>query len=291
MSIGKYEIFQTVVELGSLTKASEILNISQSGVSHAISSLEKDLGFSLLTRNKAGIRLTANGEKMLQYVREILHLNEKMLQEAGEIKGLEIGTVRVGTFSSVSAVWLPGIVKKFTNQYPHIKIDIMEGKQEEISQWISQGIVDFGFLMLPAADLEILHLKKELLFCVVPETHHLAAEEFIKPDALKEEKLILQKSTLKTIRNLFKALKLNPEISFHLDDEQAVISMVKHSLGVAILPEIALHHLPEGVKRIPLSDDRAICSMGIGSNSFKSLPPAAEKFIAASTLWLNEHFT
>ncbi|WHY74573.1 LysR family transcriptional regulator [Fictibacillus enclensis] len=291
MSIAKYEIFQTVIELGSLTKASESLNISQSGVSHAISSLEKDLGFSLLTRNKAGIRLTVNGERMLEYIREILQLNEKMLQEAGEIKGLEIGTVRIGTFSSVSAVWLPGIIKKFTDQYPHIKVDIAEGKQEEISRWISQGIIDFGFLMLPAADLEIFHLKKEPLYCVVPETHHLGAEKSIKPNALIEEKLVLQNSTLKTIRNLFKTNKLFPEISFQLDDEQAVIAMVKHSLGVAILPEIALHHLPEGVKKIPLSEDRAISSIGIGSLSFKSLPPAAEKFIAASTLWLNEHFT
>ncbi|MDN4523298.1 LysR family transcriptional regulator [Fictibacillus fluitans] len=290
MSIGKYEIFQTVVDLGSLTKASESLNISQSGVSHAISSLEKDLGFSLLIRNKAGIRLTENGERMLLYIREILNLNKKMLQEAGEIKGLEIGTVRVGTFSSVSAVWLPGIVKKFTEQYPHIKVDIKEGRQEEISQWISQGIVDFGFLMLPAADLEIFHLKKDPLYCVIPEAHHLSAETSIKPNALTEEKLILQNSTLTTIRSLLKLRKVSPEISFQLEDEQAVIAMVKSSLGIAILPEIALHHLPEGVKKVPLSDEASISSIGIGSISFKRLPPSAEKFIAASTLWLNEHF-
>jgi DNA-binding transcriptional LysR family regulator len=291
LSIGKYEIYHTVVELGSLTKASESLNISQSGVSHAISSLEKELGFSLLTRNKAGIRLTVNGERMLLYIREILYLNEKMLQEAGEIRGLEIGTVRIGTFSSISAVWLPGILKKFMDQYPHIKVDIMEGKQEEISLWISQGIVDFGFLILPAADLEVLHLKREAFCCVVPETHHLGAEKSIKLNALKEEKLILQNSTLKNIHNILKSNKLSPNISFHLDDEQAIISMVKNSLGVAILPDIALHNLPEGVKKIPLSNDRAISSIGIGSISFKNLSPAAEKFIAASTLWLNEHFT
>ncbi|MFY4777050.1 LysR family transcriptional regulator [Metabacillus sp. RGM 3146] len=291
MSIGKYEIFHKVVELGSLTKASESLNISQSGVSHAISSLEKELGFSLLTRNKAGIRLTVNGERMLLYIREILYLNEKMLQEAGEIRGLEIGTVRIGTFSSICAVWLPGILKKFMDQYPHIKVDIVEGKQEEISLWISQGIVDFGFLMLPAADLEVLHLKREAFYCVVPETHHLGAENSVKPNALKEEKLILQNSSLKIIHNILKSNKLSTEIAFHLDDEHAVISMVKNSFGVAILPDIALHNLPEGVKKIPLLDDRAISSIGIGSISFKNLPPAAEKFIAASTLWLNEHYT
>ncbi|MDR7072239.1 LysR family transcriptional regulator [Fictibacillus barbaricus] len=291
MSIAKYEIFHAVVELGSLTKASESLKISQSGVSHAISSLEKELGFSLLTRNKSGIRLTVNGERMLFYIREILYLNEKMIQEAGEIRGLEIGTVRIGTFSSISAIWLPGILKKFTEQYPHIKIDILEGKQEDISLWISKGIVDFGFLMLPAADLEVLHLKREAFSCVVPETHPLSDEISIKPYVLNEEKLILQNSTLKIIHNILKSNKLTPEIAYHLDDEQAIISMVKNSLGVAVLPEIALHNLPDRVKKIPLSDDRAISSIGIGSISFKSLSPAAEKFIAASTLWLNENFT
>jgi DNA-binding transcriptional LysR family regulator len=291
LSIGKYEIFHTVVELGSLTKASEALNISQSGVSHAIASLEKELGFSLLTRNKAGIRLTVNGERMLLYIRDILTLSKKMLQEAGEIRGLEIGTVRIGTFSSISVEWLPGILKKFMDQYPHIKVEVVEGKQEEISLWIAQGIIDFGFLMLPAAELEVLHLKRETFCCIVPENHHLGAEKSIKPNALKNEKLILQNSTLKIIHNIFKPNKHSPEISFRLDDEQAIISMVKNSLGVAILPEIALHNLPDGVKKIPLSGERAISSIGIGSISFKNLSPAAEKFIAASTLWLNENIT
>lgn len=291
LSIGKYEIFHTVVELGSLTKASEALNISQSGVSHAIASLEKELGFSLLTRNKAGIRLTVNGERMLLYIRDILTLSKKMLQEAGEIRGLEIGTVRIGTFSSISVEWLPGILKKFMDQYPHIKVEVVEGKQEEISLWISQGIIDFGFLMLPAADLEVLHLKRETFCCVVPENHHLGAEKAIETNALKNEKLILQNSTLKIIHNIFKPNKHSPEIVFRLDDEQAIISMVKNSLGVSILPEIALHNLPDSVKKIPLLGERAISSIGIGSISFKNLSPASEKFIAASTLWLNENIT
>ncbi|MFE1244197.1 LysR family transcriptional regulator substrate-binding protein [Fictibacillus sp. NPDC058756] len=229
---------------------------------------------------------------MLLYIRKILNINSKMVQEAGEIRGLEIGTVRIGTFSSVSARWLPGILKKFMDQYPHIKVDILEGKQEEISHWISQGIVDFGFLMLPAADFEVLHLKREAFFCVVPETHHLDNNEnSIKPNTLKEEKLILQNSTLKIIQKMLKANKLSTKIAFHLDDEHTIISMVKNSLGVAILPEIALHNLPDGVKKLPLFDDQAVSSIGIGSLSFKNLSPAAEKFIAASTLWLNEHFT
>lgn len=61
MSLIKYEILNTVVEYGSLTKASEVLNITQSAVSHAITSLESDCGFSLPHRSRAGVRVTAEG--------------------------------------------------------------------------------------------------------------------------------------------------------------------------------------------------------------------------------------
>ncbi|WP_180955188.1 LysR family transcriptional regulator [Peribacillus deserti] len=291
MSIGKYEIFHKVVELGSLTKASAALNLSQSGVSHAISSLEKEMGFSLLSRNKAGIKLTVNGERMLLYIRDILYLNEKMRQEAGEINGLEIGTVRLGTFSSVSAVWLPGILKKFVEQYPHIKVEIMEGKQEELSQWVLQGAVDFSFLVLPCAEnIEFLHLKRESFYAVVPNTHFLSKEGFIHFEAFKQERLILQNSTREKIVKLFKGKKLYPDVAYHLEDEQAILSMVKNEMGVAILPEITLHSIPEGVKILPMEAGEESASLGIGSLTLKHLPPAAEKFIAAATLWLNEHY-
>lgn len=61
MSINKYEIFLKVVELGSLTKAADVLGFTQSGISHTISSLEMEFGFALLIRNRSGVKLTVNG--------------------------------------------------------------------------------------------------------------------------------------------------------------------------------------------------------------------------------------
>ena len=111
LSLAKFEIFSTVVELGSLTKAGETLGLTQSAVSHAIASLESEWGFSILNRGRSGIHLTSNGERVLKYIREILKWNEEMVQEIANINGLEIGTVRIGTISSVSIHWLPEIMK------------------------------------------------------------------------------------------------------------------------------------------------------------------------------------
>ncbi len=291
MSIARYEIFYKVVESGSLTKASSALNISQSAVSHAIANLEKELGFSLLIRNKGGIKLTENGERMLLYIREILYLNGKMLQEAGEISGLEIGTVRIGTYSSVTQRWMPGLLQRFHELYPDIKIELLEGQQDEIRNWILDGEIDFGFLSLaPSEEFEVLHLTKELLYCLAAASHPLAVKKEISLRELKKEKLILQKSSAGFITQLCKKQKFQPAILFQLEDEHSILSLVKQSsLGISILPEIAAGE-PEGVRKIPVTDRGSAISIGIGALSLKSLSPSAEKFIAATTLWLNEHY-
>ena len=156
MSLAKFEIFSTVVELGSLTKAGETLRFKQSAVSHAIASLESEWGFSILNRGRAGIHLTSNGERVLRYIREMLKWNEEMVQEIANINGLEIGTVRIGTISSVSIHWLPEIMKMFNEDYPAIEVKLLEGDYDDVEHWISTGLVDFGFVSLPTSKA---HLK------------------------------------------------------------------------------------------------------------------------------------
>ena len=72
MTLLSYQVFQTVVGQGSFQKAAEILNLTPSAVSHAIASMEQELGFSLFTRNKAGVALTNYGEHLLPYVNAVL---------------------------------------------------------------------------------------------------------------------------------------------------------------------------------------------------------------------------
>ena len=175
LSLAKFEIFSTVVELGSLTKAGETLGLTQSAVSHAIASLESEWGFSILNRGRSGINLTSNGEHVLRYIREILKWNEEMLQEIANINGLEIGTVRIGTFSSVSIQWLPEILKNFNEYYPSIEIKLLEGDYDDIEHWISNGIVDFGFVSLPTSKpFEVIPLKKDRMLCILSDEHPLA---------------------------------------------------------------------------------------------------------------------
>jgi DNA-binding transcriptional LysR family regulator len=293
LSLIKYEIFSTVVELGSLTKAGETLGLSQSAVSHAIASLESEWGFSILNRGRSGINLTSNGEYVLRYIREMLKLNEEMVQEIANINGLEIGTVRIGTFSSVSSQWLPQILKNFNEHYSSIEIKLLEGDYDDIEYWISNGNVDFGFVSLPTShQFEVIPLKKDRMLCIVSDEHPLAQQNEVSFEIIKNEQLIMwKKGSDNDLRRILKENNITPNIKFELADDQAIFSMVQHGMGISILPEMTLYRVPRNVRILKLEREHHR-TIGIAATSFKTLAPATKKFIEYLKSWSSEptHF-
>lgn len=280
MSLVKFEIFSTIVELGSLTEAATELGLTQSAVSHAIASLESEWGFSILIRGRTGIQLTSNGEFVLQYIRDILKCNEQMMQQIARINGLEVGTVRIGTFSSVSINWLPEILRRFNESHPSIEIKLLDGDYEEIEHWVSSGAVDFGFLSLPTVkSLEVIPLKKDRMLVIVPDHHPLNQQKVVSFHQIKEELFIMPtKSCDNDVRRILKENNVTPNIKFELEDDQAIISMVQNGLGISILPEMVLNRVPNNVCVLRLEGDY-YRSIGIAVPSFKNISPASRKLV------------
>ena len=113
MNLSRYETLAAVVEQGSLTLAARQMGVTQSAVSHTIDCLEKELGFPVLKRRRAGVRLTDEGERLMPAVRALLSSAEQLGQTAASIRGLDTGLVRIGAFTSVAVHWLPAVLKEF----------------------------------------------------------------------------------------------------------------------------------------------------------------------------------
>ena len=94
MTLLTYQVFKTIADVGSFHKAADILGLTPSAISHAISSMENELGFSVLTRSKAGVSLTNYGEQLLPYVNAVLNCDESLKQEIAELNGLKQGKVK-----------------------------------------------------------------------------------------------------------------------------------------------------------------------------------------------------
>ncbi|RUS48887.1 LysR family transcriptional regulator [Cohnella sp. AR92] len=289
MNLLKYQIFIHVVETGSLTKAGEVLNLTQSAISHAISGLEHELGLNLLIRNRSGVQLTDNGERLLHYFRKITQLNEDLHQEVALIKGIETGTVRIGTFSSVSISWLPGILKEYHDRFPLIETKILDGNYREIERWIATGAVDIGFVNLPVQEgLEAILLRRDRMLCILPADHPLGGQSTIRIDQIINSPFIMPTTGCDAdLRRIFSQYKLSPNIKYELEDDHAIMSMVQNNLGVSILPETILEHSRYDLCKRPLEGEH-FRSIGIAAVSFKSISPAAKKFVDYITTWVNK---
>ena len=290
LSLTKYEILSTVVDVGSLTKAATLLGLTQSAVSHAISSLEIEWGFSLLIRDRSGIRITSNGERVLKHIRNILQNNEQLKQEVAAINGLNVGTIRIGTFTSVSTQWLPGIIKDFQFHYPSIQIKLVEADHYyEIEQWLQEGSIDFGFLATPfSKSLEFIPLKKDRIRCVLSSNHPLSGKSVISFEDIKNQPFIMPKwGTGNDFPILLKKQNESLQVKYEVADDQAIISMVRHGLGITILPEMVLYNFLNDITVIDLEEDY-YRTIGITALSFQKLSPAAKQYIKSVRSWLRQ---
>ena len=279
-SIQKYMAFVKTVECGSFTRAAEILQYSQSGISRMISDLEKEWKVSLLERGKSGVRLTSDGVRLLPCARGVCDEYRRLQMQVDELNGLQSGLIRIGTFSSVATHWLPRIIKAFQKDYPHIDYELLLGDYTEIEAWIQNGRVDCGFLRLPTLpDLETLFLAQDKLLVVLPEGHPLTALAKVPVAALCEYPfMLLEKGAKAEISALFDREGLSPRVHFTTWDDYAVMSMVENGLGVSILPELILKRIPYRIVTREL-DVPAYREIGLALRSSKSTSLAVKKFI------------
>lgn len=280
MNIQKYMAFLKTVEYGSFTKAAEILNYSQSGISRMINDLEKEWGMTLLERGKSGVRLTSDGMKLLPYVKNICTEFEKLQMEVDELNGLQSGLIRIGTFSSVATHWLPKIIREFQKTYPGIDYELLLGDYTEIEEWISEGRIDCGFLRLPThADFETIYLEQDRLLAVLPENHALAQLEKVPLAALCDEPfLLLEKGAKAEVSEIFDRCNVTPHVHFTTWDDYAIMSMVESGLGISILPELILKRIPYRIAAKEL-DVPAYRKIGIALRSKKTASLAVKRFL------------
>ncbi len=258
MTLLMYQVLKTVAEQGSFRKAAEILRLTPSAISHAVASMERELGFSVLNRSKSGVTLTNYGEHLLPYVNAVLNSDESLQQAIAEFNGLQKGTVKIGCFSSVCTNWIPDILHSFGEEYPGINIEIFEGTYDDVVYWIKNGIVDLGFLSLSsAADIPIEPLYKDRLLCVVPRgTERMEDSEYMGIDEMRNHLFVTQReSTDADIQNFLKENSLAVRSRYHVVDDLSTVAMVANGFGICLMPELVMRDIPYEVDCYPVKPE------------------------------------
>ena len=254
MSLKKYEAFVRTVELGSLTKAAQSLGSTQSRISHILSDLEAEYGFSLLRRSRGGIELTEAGRLVLPKMQEILSKEQALAECVDEIRNANAGTVRVGVFTSVAVHWLPGMIRSFQAEHPGAHLEMRNGDYHDVDQWLREGSVDLGFVTLPApAGMRTIPLAEDPLVAILPRDHRLARLEQIPIEELGQDPFIsLLQSSDHDIHRALDNAGVPPNIKFTTKDDYAILAMVEQGLGISIVPQLLIRGRGQNLAVRPL---------------------------------------
>lgn len=278
MTLLSYQVLKTVADQGSFRKAAELLGLTPSAVSHAVSSMEKELGFFVFNRGKNGVMLTNYGERLLPYVNAVLNSDESLQQAVAEFNGLKQGRIKIGCFSSVCTNWMPELIHAFAKSYPAIEMEIFQGTYDDVSYWIKNGVVDVGFLSVSSAgEIPIVPLYKDPLLCVVPKGLR-TRQGRMEVEELREYQFVTQReSTDADIQNFMKEHDLNVTSNYHVVDDLSTVAMVAHGFGICLMPEMVMQDIPYEVDCFHLKED-AYRIIGLAALDFEAMAPAVHMF-------------
>ncbi len=291
MSLSKYQVFLKVAACGNFTKAAEALNFTQSGISHAIHALENELGITLFSRNRGGVVLTADGRMVLPKIEALCAAHHALTQTVDSLKGLDSGLVKVATFSSVSAQWLPAILKSFGRKYPNIEFEVVTGDfYDQIENWILTGAVDCGFLRLPSVKrLQSYVLQKDELLVIAPCGHPGAGREPFPLELLATEPVIqLEEGDDYEIMAAFDSMGIHPNVKYIAREDRTILAMVSEGLGISLLPELMVRRSPYPIA-VCRAPQRFYRTIGIGVKDRKAMSNSTRLFVEYVRQWVSEN--
>ncbi len=171
--------FLTVAREENITRAAEILRISQPSLSRQIMQLEEELGLPLFIRGNKNVRLTPEGLLFKSRAEEILSLVDKTREELLNEKEYIAGDIYIGTMESEAFLPLADLISQFSGRYPNVCFHIMSNHSTAIARQVEQGLVDFGFLMGPVNQERFRYFPaklSEVWGALIPGDHPLAGQ-------------------------------------------------------------------------------------------------------------------
>lgn len=251
MKLSQLRALVAIAECRNFSEAALRLEISQSAISHAIATLEEELGVVLLSRGRHGAHLTPVGDRITAHARQVLHLMEAIQKEANLEKGLEGGNVRIACFRSVATNILPTVIARFRKSFPNITVTITENDFfSSIEQTLREGYADIGFTYLPTSnEFETWEMLRDDYILLLPPSTKLRSAQVTWKE-LSNYPLIVSclHPCNQWVRQCLSISEYPLNIAYEIKEDSTIVSMVVQGLGAAIMPRLAAEPVPSGVQ-------------------------------------------
>lgn len=264
----KLEILMAAVDLGSFSKASEAVGYTQSGLTHMMDALEREVGFPLLQRNHSGIQLSQQGAQLLPAIREFLQANANLENQIRSIAERKNEVIRIAAYASIAMHWMPELLYRFKRICPDVDVDLrMVDHALEPFELLENGGTDVIFASRQNYDCcDWTPLYDEKMYAILPKDYPLNGRSAFPLQEFQDQEFLMPYGRFDIDVNAALApvgVKLNVKIS-KVDDE-TLIRMVGRGLGVSMMTELMIRGRTDDVLCVPVTP-LAIRELGMGTH-------------------------
>nr|WP_231510460.1 LysR family transcriptional regulator [Fischerella sp. PCC 9605] len=281
MKLSQIRALVAVAEYGNFSEAASELQLSQPAISHAIATLEEELGVSLFARGRYGAVLTPAGERILDHARQALQHLEMLQAEANLHKGLHGGHVRIASFRSVATHLLPQAIAKFHHQFPEIAVTLIERVDYlDIENCLREGRADIGVTYLPTSDeFETWEILRDEYVALLPPYAQVNSPQIVWKDLAAYAPVSLMCLPCgRILHNHIKNTAPFLNTASDIQEDSTIVSMVNQGLRAAILPRLAAIPIPPKVQVYSLPEPlERVIAVAILSNALHT--PAVFRFL------------
>jgi DNA-binding transcriptional LysR family regulator len=237
------EYFLAVADTRSFTQAAKRLHVVQSGVSATIKALERELGADLFVRGPAGVSLTPAGQELRPRARATLDAARAAKDAVNATRGAVLGTVTLGTLTSISVIDLPTLLADLHARHPEVLVQLRSARAGSagLARQLRDGDLDIAFLVFtgaPPADLHVRLVAEVPLLLVVPADHPLAQRDSVALADLAGMSFVDGPpgyGNRTVVDNAFVAAGVERTVALEVADMGTAAAYIRSGLGIGFL--------------------------------------------------------
>lgn len=268
MDSKKLEILMTAADLGSFTKASEVVGYTQSGLTHMMNALEREIGFPLLQRNHNGIQLTPQGTQLMPAIREFLQANANLENQIRNIAAQNAEVIRIAAYSSIAMHWMPEILYRFRRLCPEVNVDLrMVDNALEPFELLESGQTDVIFASRQNYSCcDWTPLYNEKMYAILPKDYPLQDRSSFPLTEFSGLEFLMPYGRFDIdVTAVMEPVGVQLNVKPTRVDDETLIRMVGRGLGVSMMTELMIRGRTDDVLCVPVSPP-AIRELGMGTH-------------------------
>ncbi|MEU7525617.1 LysR family transcriptional regulator [Saccharothrix sp. NPDC042600] len=280
LNFAQLRAFLAVVDEGGFGAAADALGITQSAVSHAVAALERTLGHPVLHR-QGRPSPTAFGAELLAHARTAVGAAAAITDLAARRGGLARGTIKLAAPPTVCQGLLPDLLARWRAEFPHVRVRVFEGEDDEVADWLANGTVEAAIVVDPPPGPGV-EVGEDAFHVLLRDDHPLAREADVDVADLADDPFLLSCGGCERhVRQAHQGLPFKPV--HRVRELGTLLAMVRAGVGITIVPGLIEAMLPPGLVLVPLRR-RVVRRLVISGPPGREWHPAVKALVGSVTV-------